>query len=405
MKSSTRRLRTPCQSRCDAVTLKVTTVLGTRPEIIRLSRVIALLDRSTDHQLVHTGQNYDYQLNEIFFEDLEVRRPDHFLGVDTRSLGTVLGETLMRIEEVLTANRPDAVLILGDTNSSIAGLMARRMRIPLYHMEAGNRCFDPNVPEEINRRIIDHLADFNLPYTEHARRHLLAEGLHPRRIHKSGSPMREVLEHYRLRIDASDVLDRLGVASGQYCLVSMHREENVDNPVHLDGLLTALVRLAHDRAVPVIVSTHPRTRDRLTRLNRSDIPGEIRFLEPLGFFDYNQLQLHAACTLSDSGTISEESAILGFPAVTIRNSMERPEALETGAIALTGLRPEVIVELVEHVERSWLAGLRPEVPDDYLIRNCSQRVVNLIVSTARVSGLWAGLAPVEQGLDSVRDLR
>jgi UDP-N-acetylglucosamine 2-epimerase (non-hydrolysing) len=367
---------------------KVMTIVGTRPEIIRLSRVMARLDASVDHVLVHTGQNYDYELNGIFFDELGIRKPDHFLEVDTSSLGRVLGETLIKAEEVLASERPDAVLVLGDTNSCIAAVMAKRMRIPVYHMEAGNRCFDENVPEETNRRLVDHVADFNLVYTEHARRNLLAEGLHPRRILLTGSPMKEVLLHHLDQFASSTVLDTLGLAPQQYLLVSAHREENVDSPDRLGQLLDCLVA-AHERfAVPVLVSTHPRTRKRLEELGR-DLPEGIRFHKPLGFIDYVRLQQDALCVLSDSGTISEESSILGFPAVTLRDSIERPEALDTGSILMTGLDPENVVEGVEVVVRDQSAG--QHVPADYAIDNCSERTVRFIQSTHRRHEQWYGL--------------
>lgn len=370
--------------------LKVLTVVGTRPELIRLSRVLALLDEVTDHRLVHTGQNHDYELSEIFFSDLGIREPDHFLAVETSSLGRVLGNILIAVEPVLLAERPDAVLVLGDTNSSIAAVMAKRLKIPVYHMEAGNRSFDPNVPEEINRRIIDHLADFNIAYTEHGRRNLLAEGLHPRRVFVGGSPMREVLEHYRGGIDASDVLSRLGLEAERYFVASVHREENVDDAANLAQLVRALDLLAAEHDVPVVVSTHPRTRSRMVALGLAATES-VRFLKPFGFFDYNHLQLHARCALSDSGTISEESSILGFPAVTVRNSMERAEALDTGAMVLTGTDAERIVGAVGEVLALRAAGFRPEVPAEYSVRNASQRVVSLLLGTARLHARWSGL--------------
>ena len=271
--------------------LKVVTILGTRPEIIRLSRTMAALDQDTEHKIVHTGQNYDYELNQIFFDDMEIRKPDHFLGVDTSSLGAVLGGILCESEKVLRDEKPDAVLILGDTNSAIAGIMARRMKIPVYHMEAGNRCFDFNVPEETNRRIVDHVSDFNLVYTEHARRHLLAEGIPHRRIYLTGSPMREILNHYRPKIDASNILSELEIEPQKYVLVSMHREENVDYGDQLGALLKALEMLVDEFGHPVVVSTHPRTRKRLDAFGYDDKSGLIRFLKPFGFSDYNRLQL------------------------------------------------------------------------------------------------------------------
>ncbi len=372
--------------------LKVVTIVGTRPELIRLSRVIARLDSTVNHVLVHTGQNYDYALNEVFFRDLSIRKPDHLLGVDTSSLGRVLGETLIRTEEVLATEKPDAVLVLGDTNSSIAAVMAKRMRIPVYHMEAGNRCFDENVPEEINRRLVDHVADFNLVYTEHARRNLLAEGLHPRRIMLTGSPMREVLDAYRSQIEASDVLTRLGLTAGEYFLVSAHREENVDSPERLQMLLECLVVVRERWNLPIYVSTHPRTRKRLEALPDWTEPDGVVFHEPFGFHDFNRLQLGAACVLSDSGTIAEESTILGFAAITLRDSIERPEALDTGGIVMTGLDAHDVAEAVRVAMLARLVhGVSEITPNDYLIENTSSRAVNFILSTARRHKMWAGL--------------
>ncbi|MFC5491849.1 non-hydrolyzing UDP-N-acetylglucosamine 2-epimerase [Nocardioides caricicola] len=367
------------------------TVVGTRPEIIRLARVIARLDETVDHVVVHTGQNYDYALNQVFFEDLELREPDHYLGVDTSSLGRVLGETLIKSEEVMRAEQPDAVLVLGDTNSCIAAIMAKRLRIPVYHMEAGNRCFDENVPEETNRRLVDHVADFNLVYTEHARRNLLAEGLHPRRILLTGSPMREVLLHFRDRIDASDVLDRLGLAPRGYFLVSAHREENVDSPERLSMLLDCLRAVREEWGLRVIVSTHPRTRKRLEALDGFEGIDGIDFLDPFGFHDYNRLQTQAACVLSDSGTISEESSILGFPAITLRDSIERPEALDAGAIVMTGLDRDDVVASIAAVMRDFEAGLEVPLPAGYEITNTSARTHRFILSTAGRHHQWAGI--------------
>ena len=370
---------------------KVMTIVGTRPEIIRLSRVMWRLDQTVDHVLVHTGQNYDYELNGIFFDELGIRKPDHFLEVDTSSLGRVLGETLIRAEEVMTAERPDAVLVLGDTNSCIAAVMAKRMRIPVYHMEAGNRCFDENVPEETNRRLVDHVADFNLVYTEHARRNLLAEGLHPRRILHTGSPMREVLEHYRADVAVSGVLRQLDLAPGRYFVVSAHREENVDQPARLQRLLDCLKAVRDRWGHPVLVSTHPRTRKRLEALapDAAALDG-IAFHEPFGLFDYVHLQTRAFCTLSDSGTISEEAAILGFPAVTLRESIERPEALDAGGIIMTGLDPQGVVEAVE-VTVAQVAAQGVPCPVDYRVPDTSRRVVDFILSTVRRHHDWAGI--------------
>jgi len=291
--------------------LKVITILRTRPEIIRLSRVMSRLDEFTDHLMVHTGQNYDYELNEIFFKDLEIRKPDIFLNVDNTSLGATVGDIIRKSEEVLKKERPDAVLVLGDTNSCLAAYMAKRLHIPIFHMEAGNRCFDENVPEETNRRIIDHIADFNLVYTEHARRHLLSEGLPHRRIYLTGSPMKEVLDYYQTKIDNSGILSELKLTPKNYFVVSTHREENVDNAENLRNILSVLNELAAKYKHPVIVSTHPRTRKRIEELqsidqSSTDINPLIQFLKPFGFTDYVHLQMNALCTISDSGTISEE---------------------------------------------------------------------------------------------------
>ena len=375
--------------------MKVRTIVGTRPEIIRLARVMTRLDNTPgiEHVIVHTGQNYDYELNGVFFDDLGVRKPDHFLAVDTSSLGAVLGGTLMKSEEVMRAEQPDAVLVLGDTNSCIAAVMAKRLRIPTYHMEAGNRCFDENVPEETNRRLVDHVADFNLVYTEHARRNLLAEGLHPRRIIKTGSPIREVVEAYTQQIKASDILAQRGLEEGKYFLVSAHREENVDNPERLGALLDGLIAVHYAFDLPVFVSTHPRTRKRLEALPGWAEPEGITFSGPLGFHDYNKLQLSAACVLSDSGTIAEESSLMGFPAVTLRDSIERPEALDTGAIIMTGLHADDMVTAVRVAMESGYErdGVSDITPEDYLIDNCSQRAVNFILSTAHRHRQWAGI--------------
>ena len=374
--------------------LKVTTVLGTRPEIIRLSRVMARLDAHTDHRIVHTGQNYDFELNEVFFNDLGVRKPDNFLGVDTSSLGAVLGGILIETEKELQEHRPDALLVLGDTNSAIAAIMARRMKIPIYHMEAGNRSFDRNVPEETNRRLVDHISDFNLVYTEHARRHLLAEGMEHRRVYLTGSPMREVLENYRSSIEASKILDELSLSKGGYFIVSLHREENVDSKPRLAQLVEALNGLAERYDMPIVVSTHPRTRKRLDAMDVKFDP-RVRDLKPFGFHDYNHLQMHAFCAISDSGTIAEESSILDFPAITPRDAIERPEAMDTGNIVVTGLDAATIGEAVElvtavHAERR-AAGQPCPIPDDYQITNTSERVVKLITGTARLSNGWDGI--------------
>ncbi|GAB3975391.1 UDP-N-acetylglucosamine 2-epimerase (non-hydrolyzing) [Plantactinospora veratri] len=370
---------------------RVMTVVGTRPEIIRLSRVLDRLDRTVEHLLVHTGQNWDRNLSEVFFTELRLREPDRFLRIDTTSLGRVLGGVLTGIEQAITELRPDALLVLGDTNSCIAALMARRMRVPVYHMEAGNRCFDLNVPEETNRRLVDHVADFNLVYTEHARRNLLAEGLHPRRILHTGSPMREVLEHYRPEVAASTILRQLELEPGGYFVVSAHREENVDDPARLGRLLDCLRAVRDTWRLPVLVSTHPRTRKRLEALaaDASTLEG-IAFHEPFGLFDYVRLQSQARCTLSDSGTISEEAAILGFPAVTLRESIERPEALDAGGIVMTGLDPGGVLEAVR-VTVDQVAEAGVPCPADYQVTDTSRRVVDFILSTVRRHHDWAGI--------------
>ncbi len=370
---------------------RVMTVVGTRPEIIRLSRVLDRLDRTVDHVLVHTGQNWDRSLSDVFFTELRLRQPDRFLRVDTSSLGRVLGGVLIGMEEAIAEVRPDALLVLGDTNSCIAALMARRMRVPVYHMEAGNRCFDLNVPEETNRRLVDHVADFNLVYTEHARRNLLAEGLHPRRILHTGSPMREVLTHYLPDIERSTVLDQLGLEPGGYFLVSAHREENVDRPERLGRLLDCLRAVRDTWGLPVLVSTHPRTRKRLEALAADALTLDgVTFHEPFGLIDYVRLQRQARCTLSDSGTISEESAILGFPAVTLRESIERPEALDAGGIVMTGLDPAGVVEAVGVVVEQVATDGVP-CPADYQVTDTSRRVVDFILSTVRRHHDWAGI--------------
>ena len=361
--------------------LKVMTVVGTRPEIIRLACVIRRLERHTDHVLVHTGQNYDHNLNQVFFDDLGLRRPDHFLEANTSSLGAVLGDVLRGTERVLLEERPDAMVVLGDTNSCVSALMGRRMKVPVFHLEAGNRSFDPNVPEEINRHLVDHVSDYNLVYTEHSRRNLLAEGLHPRDVMVMGSPMNEVLAAYREQIEASDVLERLGLTAGEYLLASVHREENVDRQDRLQQVLASLQAVAEDQGVPFLVSTHPRTRRRLEQFDLV-ASGDIRLHEPLGFHDYNKLQLNARCVISDSGTISEESSMLGFPAVTLRDAIERPEAIDTGAIIATGLDPADVVDAVRIVIADYAADGCATTPADYTITDSSRRVVNFIRSQA-----------------------
>ena len=359
--------------------LKIVTVVGTRPEIIRLSATIKMLDQHTDHVLVHTGQNYDYELNEVFFEDLGLRRPDHFLEADTSSLGAALGTILSKTEKVLLEEKPDAFVVLGDTNSCISAVMAKRLKVPVFHMEAGNRSFDENVPEETNRRLVDHVSDYNLAYTEHARRNLLAEGIHPARILVTGSPMREVLDQNRLQIDASDVLERQGLRAGHFFMVSLHREENVDNADRLASAVKSLQALRSEYNLPVLVSTHPRTRRRLEELPDESKDGII-FHPPFGFHDYVKLQIEAKLVLSDSGTISEESSMLNFPAVTMRDATERPEAFDAGTIIACGVEPEAVLDAVR-ITLAQEAQAVP-VPELYQVENTAQRVLRFIRSNA-----------------------
>ena len=375
--------------KCDCQ-MKVMTVVGTRPEIIRLAAVLKKLDRTPgiEHVLVHTGQNWDHRLSGLFFEELDLRKPDHMLDVDTSSLGATLGDVLRKTESILELEKPDAFLTLGDTNSAFSLIMAKRAMIPTYHMEAGNRCFDANVPEEINRKIIDHTADFNLVYTEHARRNLIAEGLENRRIVLTGSPLREVLDIYRPAIGRSKILEELGVLQSGYFVVSAHRQENVDNPARLESLMRSLNLIAETWCLPILVSLHPRTRQRIEDFVGTALHELVQFHQPFGFLDYNRLQLNSSCVLSDSGTIAEESSILGFPAVTLRGAIERPEALDTGSILMVDLDPERVVAGVRLV----MDRVGPiEVPVDYCVPNSSERVVNFVLATAGQHKSWSGL--------------
>ncbi len=376
----------------------VVTVVGTRPEIIRLSRLIPKLDLAFNHIFVHTGQNKDPMLSNVFFQELGIRQPDEFLDVDTSSLGSALADTLRKIEKVFLANKPNGLLILGDTNSSFVAVLAKRMQIPVYHMEAGNRSFDENVPEEINRRLVDHVSDFNLPYTEHARRNLLSEGISARRIMVTGSPMREVLDHYKQGIAASRVLEDLGLEPQKYFLVSAHRQENVDYPGRLSDLLDSLKAVRAEWGLPILVSTHPRTQNQLEKIQAHVDTEGITFHEPFGFLDYNKLQLNAKCVLSDSGTISEESSILGFPAITIRDSMERPEALDFGAIVMTGLKASNVLAGIEQVLRPAESTEETAVatyPEGYAVPDCSTRVLKFMISTMSRHHDWAGIRKLD----------
>ncbi len=356
------------------------TVVGTRPEIIRLSRVMAACDQYFDHVLVHTGQNYDYELNEIFFTDLGIRKPDHFLNAAGATGAETIGNVIIAVDKVLEQVQPEALLVLGDTNSCMAVLPAKRRKIPTFHMEAGNRCFDMRVPEEINRRIVDHTADINLTYSTIARDYLLAEGLPADQVIKTGSPMFEVLHHYKAKIEASDVLARLGLKEHQYFIVSAHREENINSDQNFLDLVQMLNSVAEKYQYPVIVSTHPRTRKRIEELNIAFHP-LIQLLKPLGFSDYNKLQLSAKATLSDSGTINEESSILNFPALNLRQAHERPEGMEEAAVMMVGLTAERILqalEILDHQPRGEDRLLR--LVADYSMPNVSEKVARIILS-------------------------
>lgn len=362
--------------------LKVVTIVGTRPEIIKLSRVIAELDQYTHHVLVHTGQNFDYELNEVFFEQLGVKKPDYFLEAAEPTACATTGKVIAAAEQVLLKENPDAILILGDTNSCLSAYAAKRLHIPIFHMEAGNRCFDMRVPEEINRKIVDHTSDINLVYTEHARRYLIAEGLRPEMIIKTGSPMREVLQHYREQIQASSVLTQLNLKARHYFLVSAHREENVDSVANLTTLLQSLNALIEKYNMPVIFSTHPRTRKRIEALSDTAfVNPKIQFMKPLGFFEYNKLQQQAFCVLSDSGTITEESSILYFPAVTIREAHERPEGMDEATVVMCGLEQERILQSVALVTGQFVEEPRKfYLVEDYQPDNVAQKVVRIIHS-------------------------
>ncbi len=371
--------------------LKVVTVVGTRPEIIRLSRVMSLLDEHVNHIIAHTGQNYDYELNEIFYKDLELRKPDIFMNVEVTSLEATVGDIIRKSGELLRVEKPDALLVLGDTNSCLSAYMAKRLHIPIFHMEAGNRCFDFNVPEEINRRVIDHLADFNLVYTEHARRHLISEGLPHRRIYLTGSPMYEVLNFYREKINSSTILETLKLKRHNYFAASIHREENVDNPRNLLKVMGVLNSIASAFNLPVIVSTHPRTRKRLEYISDIKVDPQIQFLKPFAFTDYVNLQMNALCTISDSGTISEESAILNFPALSLRNSMERPEAQDAGTVILTGFDPDVIMSSIRIAVAERARLIAKLLPVEYIIPDTSWRTVKLIMGLQNLSNKWHGI--------------
>jgi UDP-N-acetylglucosamine 2-epimerase len=362
--------------------VKLLTIVGTRPELIRLSCVIQKCDEVFQKILVHTGQNWDYTLSEIFFSELGLRKPDYQLSVSGAQLGETMGNIIAHTYPILQKEKPDALLVLGDTNSALSAIGAKRLKVPIFHMEAGNRCFDQNVPEEINRKIIDHIADVNLAYTEHGRRNLLEEGLPRERVFVTGSPMPEVLARYRHLIDASPVMERLGLEKKKFILVSAHREENLDNSKNLIRLVTALNAVAAENAMPLVLSTHPRTAKKITE-HKIEFYSSIRSIAPLGFLDYVKLQTQAFCTLSDSGTLSEESAILGFPAVLLRTSTERPEAVDKGSIVVGGIRPETVckaVQLAVRLDKEEPYGC----PSDYRDTNVSSKVVRIILGYASI---------------------
>jgi UDP-N-acetylglucosamine 2-epimerase (non-hydrolysing) len=357
------------------------TIVGTRPELIKLSRVIAELDRRVTHVLVHTGQNYDYELNQVFFEELGIRKPDHVLKCAGETPAETIGSVISTSDRVLAKEKPDALLLLGDTNSCLAAIAAKRRKIPVFHMEAGNRCFDERVPEEINRRLVDHAADINLPYTEHARRYLLAEGLRPETVIKTGSPMNEVLRHYGPGIRRSRILSKLGLAPKRYFVVSAHREENVDDARNLRGLLDSLDAVAKRYGRRIIFSTHPRTHARLSGGKRSGRAARIEFLKPLGFLDYIKLQMSAYCVLSDSGTLTEESSLLGFPAVMIRQAHERPEGMDEAAVILSDLKPARVLDAIDLAVAHDSGRKNPfRIVPDYTADNVSRKVVRVILS-------------------------
>lgn len=363
--------------------LKVMTIVGTRPEIIRLSETIKKMDKYFNHILVHTGQNWDYSLNQVFFEDLELREPDYYLDSVGNHLGETMGNIIAKSYDLFVKEKPEALLILGDTNSALSAISAKRLKIPIFHMEAGNRCFDQNLPEEINRKIVDHISDVNLPYTEHARRYLISEGYRKEHIYVTGSPLTEVLKKYEDKITESTVLDTLGLEKGKYILVSAHREENIDNEKNFLSLMSAINEIAEHYKMPLIYSTHPRSKNTIEKRGFTFSP-LVRNLTPFGFFDYNKLQLNSYCVLSDSGTVPEEAAILGFPAVSIRTSTERPEALDKGAIILGGIKKDDVLQAVELSRSMWENNELVLPVPDYEDTNVSVKVIKIIQSYTKI---------------------
>jgi len=361
--------------------LKVMTIVGTRPELIKMSRVIAELDQHTHHVLVHSGQNYDYGLNQVFFDDLEIRKPDYFLEAVGDNAAQTIARVIEKSDEVMGKENPDAIMLYGDTNSCLAVISAKRRKIPVFHMEAGNRCFDQRVPEEINRKVLDHLSDINLVLTEHARRYLIAEGVRPETIIKTGSHMREVLDYYMPKIQDSDILQRVGLTPGNYFIVSAHREENVDTPQNMLDLLETLNTLAEVYDCPIIVSTHPRTRKRLDALELGKLNTHIRFLKPFGFCDYIKLQMEAVCVVSDSGTITEESSLLNLPAITIRNAHERPEGMDEGTLIMSGLKKDRVLDAVRVIVAQHDKKKRVMSPVlDYETGPVSKQILRVVMS-------------------------
>ena len=363
--------------------LKIMTIFGTRPEIIRLSRVFAKLDEYVNHTMVHTGQSYDYEMDKVFFENLKVRKPDYFLEVKSETLGGQVANIISKSEEVLKKEMPDAILVLGDTNSALAAIISKRMKIPIFHMEAGNRSFDENVPEEVNRKIVDHISDINLPYSENARLYLMQEGIHPGTIYVTGSPMAEVWECYKNDVEKSQILKELKLEKVKYFVASIHREENVDTKESLKKLMDALNAVAEIYKMPIIMSVHPRTRNRLDEY-KFEINKLINLHKPFGYFDYNNLQLNAFCVLSDSGTIQEESSIMGFPAIQVRENSERPEAFDEGGLILSGLDKNVILQAIDITTKQVAAGEKFNIPRNYRDTNVSSKVLRLVVGLAKI---------------------
>ncbi len=361
--------------------LKVMTIVGTRPELIKMSRVIAEFDQHTQHVLVHTGQNYDYELNQLFFEDLGIRKPNHFLEAVGENAAQTIARVIEKSDAIMEKENPDAVMLYGDTNSCLAVIAAKRRKIPVFHMEAGNRCFDQRVPEELNRKVLDHLSDINLVLTEHARRYLIAEGIRPETIIKTGSHMREVLDYYMPKIQKSDVLQRMGLTANKFFIVSAHREENVDTPQNMLDMVETLNALAEQYNVPVIVSTHPRTKKRLDTMKLGELNPHIQFLKPFGFCDYNKLQMKALCVVSDSGTITEESSLLNLPAITIRNAHERPEGMDVGTLIMSGLKKERVLDAVRVILSQHDKTRRVMQPvQDYEAGAVSRQLLRVVMS-------------------------